>query len=128
MSNNIFLSTTCFNKDSLEEIIKISRYNGITNLEISGGLEFINEKKLLDLFEKNIDINFRFHNYFPIPRNPFVINLASKKTSGRVLFLLAIAHLLLCSSFAPPAIHPPPLLYHISLIFIHVARRDTGAA
>lgn len=83
MSNNIFLSTTCFNKDSLEEIIKICRNNGITNLEISGGLEFINEKKLLDLFEKNIDINFRFHNYFPIPRNPFVINLASKKTSER---------------------------------------------
>jgi len=80
MSNNIFLSTTCFNKDSLEEIIKISRGNGITNLEISGGLEFIDEKKLVDLFEENIDINFRFHNYFPIPKNPFVINLASNKT------------------------------------------------
>ena len=83
MSNNIFLSTTCFNEDSLEEIIKISRNNGITNLEISGGLEFIDEKKLLELFEKNIDINFRFHNYFPIPKNSFVINLASEKTAKK---------------------------------------------
>ena len=81
MSNNIFLSTTCFNKSCLEEIIKISRSNGITNLEISGGLEFIDENKLVDLFEENIDINFRFHNYFPIPKNSFVINLASEKTA-----------------------------------------------
>ncbi len=81
MSNNIFLSTTCFNEDSLEEIIKISRNNGITDLEISGGLEFIDEKKLVELFEENIDINFRFHNYFPIPKNSFVINLASEKTA-----------------------------------------------
>jgi sugar phosphate isomerase/epimerase len=80
MSNNIFLSTTCFNNNSLEEIIKISKENGITNLEISGGLKFIDEKKITDLLEKNIDINFRFHNYFPIPKNPFVINLASKET------------------------------------------------
>ena len=81
MSNNIFLSTTCFNEDSLEEIIKISRNNGITDLEISGGLEFIDEKKLVEIFEENIDINFRFHNYFPIPKNSFVINLASEKTA-----------------------------------------------
>ena len=83
MSNNIFLSTTCFNKNSLEEIIKISRSNGITNLEISGGLEYIDEKKLVDLFEKNTDINLRFHNYFPIPKRSFVINLASEKTAEK---------------------------------------------
>ena len=81
MSNNIFLSTTCFNKNSLDEIIKISRSNGIKNLEVSGGLQYIDEKKLVDLFEKNNDINFRFHNYFPIPKNSFVINLASEKTA-----------------------------------------------
>ena len=36
MSNNVFLSTTCFNKNSVDEIIKISRSNGIKNLEVSG--------------------------------------------------------------------------------------------
>lgn len=83
MSNNIFLSTTCFKNDNLEEIIKISKDNGITNLEISGGLKYIDEKKLSDLIEKNNDINFKFHNYFPIPKIPFVLNLASKKTSQK---------------------------------------------
>lgn len=83
MSNNIFLSTTCFKNDNLEEIIKISKDNGINNLEISGGLKYIDEKKLSDLIEKNNNINFRFHNYFPIPKIPFVLNLASKKTSQK---------------------------------------------
>ena len=81
MSNNIFLSTTCFNNNSLEEIIKISIENGIYNLEISGGLQYIDEYKLEKIFEKNTKINFRFHNYFPIPKNSFVINLASEKSA-----------------------------------------------
>ena len=83
MSNNIFLSTTCFKNDSLEEIIKISRENGIYNLEVSGGLKYLDLKKLQKIFEKNTDINFRFHNYFPIPKNPFVINLASERTADK---------------------------------------------
>ena len=82
MSNNIFLSTTCFNYDCLEEIIKISKENGVYNLEISGGLKYLDPNKYEEIFEKNKEINFRFHNYFPIPKNSFVINLANEKTAN----------------------------------------------
>ena len=49
--NNIFLSTTCFNNNSLESI-KISIENGIFNLEISGGLQYIDENKLEKYLKK----------------------------------------------------------------------------
>ena len=74
--NKIFVSSSCFKTRKLEDIIDICERNEILNLEISGNIKYIPLTKLIDIFQKYKHFNFRFHNYFPIPRVPFVINLA----------------------------------------------------
>ncbi len=85
MKNKIFLSTTCFNSKNLIEILNTCRINEITNLEISGNIDYLNDKNLIDLFDEYEDINFRFHNYFPVPKKHFVLNLAHNETKKKSL-------------------------------------------
>ena len=80
MTNNIYLSTTCFKKDSLEEIINICKDHNISNLELSGNLKYLDDDDLNKLLNDS-NFNFRFHNYFPIPKEPFIINIASPQTA-----------------------------------------------
>ena len=74
----IFVSSSCLKKkyikDSVEELAK----NGFQNIELSGGTEYYEnfEKDLLELKYK-YKLNYRCHNYFPPPKLPFVLNLAS---------------------------------------------------
>lgn len=74
----IFISTSCVKnikiKDSVEELAS----NGFKNIELSGGTENYDgfEYDLLDLKEK-YNLHYRCHNYFPPPKKPFVLNLAS---------------------------------------------------
>ena len=74
----IFISTSCVKhrkiKDSIEELAS----NGFKNIELSGGTEYYEnfEHDLLELKEK-YSLNYRCHNYFPPPKRPFVLNLAS---------------------------------------------------
>ena len=49
--------------------------NGISAVELSGGAYC--ESLLDDLLKWKGAIDFRVHNYFPPPKNPFVFNLAS---------------------------------------------------
>lgn len=52
--------------------------NGIKNIELSGGTDYYEgfEEDLLRLKDK-FDLNYICHNYFPPPKDPFVVNLAS---------------------------------------------------
>ena len=74
----IFVSTSCVKnkkiKDSVEELANA----GFKNIELSGGTVFYEnfENDLLELKEK-FNLNYRCHNYFPPPKKPFVLNLAS---------------------------------------------------
>jgi len=74
----IYISTSCVKhrkiKDSIEELAS----NGFKNIELSGGTEYYEnfEHDLLELKEK-YSLNYRCHNYFPPPKRPFVLNLAS---------------------------------------------------
>ncbi len=74
----IFVSSSCLKKkyirDSVEELAK----NGFQNIELSGGTEYYEnfEKDLMELKYK-YELNYRCHNYFPPPKIPFVLNLAS---------------------------------------------------
>jgi sugar phosphate isomerase/epimerase len=74
----IFVSTSCVKnkkiKDSVEELANA----GFKNIELSGGTVFYEnfENDLLELKEK-YNLNYRCHNYFPPPKKPFVLNLAS---------------------------------------------------
>lgn len=74
----IYVSTACVRhkniKDSVLELVN----NGFFNIELSGGTNYYKsfEDDLVGLKE-TYNINFRCHNYFPPPVQPFVLNLAS---------------------------------------------------
>lgn len=71
----IYISTGGFHKQSASETALSFWEYGIDNVELSGGKSTDdNLEKLLTLSEK---INFQVHNYFPPPKIPFVLNLAS---------------------------------------------------
>ena len=71
----IFASTGGFSHVSASRTAQSFLENDITNIELSGGTFCPNQiselKKLTTL------ASFQPHNYFPPPRHPFVLNLAS---------------------------------------------------
>lgn len=76
--NNIFISSTSIKKNSIFDIITDLSNSGIFNIELSGGSDYSeNCLKLLQDFKKTGHFNFILHNYFPVPKNSFVLNLAS---------------------------------------------------
>jgi len=72
----IFVSTNAFNSKSIENILESALLNGLKNIELSSNLTYCNNVYKLLLKHKN-DLNFLIHNYFPAPREPFMLNLAS---------------------------------------------------
>jgi sugar phosphate isomerase/epimerase len=75
----IYVSTGGFRNLSLKEsVLKLSSH-GIKRIELSGG-KYLNVIKIKTFLKKNKEINFCFHNYFPVPKKKFVINLATANT------------------------------------------------
>lgn len=75
--NNIFVSTACLKGDkSYDRVINEFLDNGIKNIELTGVHPYTEnnelEKILLNYISKGI--NFTFHNYFPPPKEPIVLN------------------------------------------------------
>lgn len=74
----IFISSTSSKKRKLREAIVELAQEGFKNIELTGGTEY--EPQYLDILlelKNKYLLNFRVHNYFPIPEKPFVLNLAS---------------------------------------------------
>ncbi len=67
-------SSTAFRGHSIEEIIQIAEEANLA-LEFSSGLPY--RENMEDLF-LNASMERLPHNYFPAPRHPFVLNLASR--------------------------------------------------
>tara|TARA_B100001063_G_C16777560_1_gene566924 strand:+ start:425 stop:1288 length:864 start_codon:yes stop_codon:yes gene_type:complete len=78
MSSEVFLSTGGFKNVKANKTIINYKKKNIFNIELSGGIydKDIN-KNLLSFKKKNPNIKFLIHNYFPPPKKPFVLNLAS---------------------------------------------------
>ena len=74
----IYVSSSCVKADRIGESVEILAVNGFNNIELSGGTEYYfgYEHELLKLQEK-YDLNYDCHNYFPPPKEHFVLNLAS---------------------------------------------------
>ncbi len=71
----IYISTGGFNKKSVIEVIKsLSQYD-INAFELSGGIYTENLESQLKILSNKF--KFTVHNYFPPPKKPFVLNLAS---------------------------------------------------
>jgi sugar phosphate isomerase/epimerase len=74
----IYVSSSCVQASKIGDSVKVLADLGFKNIELSGGTRFYPEYESdLDLLKNEYDLNFRCHNYFPPPRLPFVLNLAS---------------------------------------------------
>jgi len=86
----IFVSSSCIKnkkiKDSVEELAKA----GFKNIELSGGTEYYDGylEDLLELKNK-YSLHYTVHNYFPPPKEHFMINLSSLDD---VLYQKSIEH------------------------------------
>ncbi len=74
---NLFTSTACLKGDkSYDRVLNDFISNGITNIELTGVHPFMPIDKLeekINFFQKK-GANFTFHNYFPPPEKPIVLN------------------------------------------------------
>ncbi len=96
MKEKIFVSTT-FVKDGtpISEVLEICEKAKINNLELgSNHCWQINQRKTVCNFKSN---NYLVHNYFPVPKNNFVVNIASNNNNIRKRSIL---HAKNCINFA----------------------------
>ena len=72
----IYLSTGGFQKLTPQSVIQKFNEQGIKFIELSGG-KYVDQKKIIKFLKKRNDLSYSLHNYFPVPKKKFVINLAS---------------------------------------------------
>ena len=72
----IYISTGGFRNLKPQSIIKKFSSAGIKSIELSGG-SYDEVKKIIKFLKKNKNLDYSLHNYFPVPKKHFVINLAS---------------------------------------------------
>jgi sugar phosphate isomerase/epimerase len=72
---NIFISTGGYHDKTAFETATMFLENGITGIELSGGQH--DPQDLQNLKTLLPKANLQLHNYFPPPKEPFVLNLAS---------------------------------------------------
>ncbi len=74
----IYISSSCVKYNKIKDSVQDLVDNGFKNIELSGGTEYYDgfEDDLLKL-KKKYNLNYICHNYFPPPKEHFVLNLAS---------------------------------------------------
>jgi len=75
----VFVSTGAFGRMTVEEIIEAAASAGISQIELASGTRHDSGEGLALTLEaaRNNGYVFLVHNYFPVPAEPFVLNLAS---------------------------------------------------
>ncbi len=71
---SVYISTGGYNKNNIKLVLKKFKKNNINSVELSGG---IYDKDIYKNLIKKKNFKFQIHNYFPVPKKPFVLNLAS---------------------------------------------------
>lgn len=71
----IYFSTGGLSKKNLIQIFKLLENTNIRNIELTGGKFFSNTINILNFYKKKF--KYKFHNYFPVPKKKFIMNLAS---------------------------------------------------
>ena len=74
----IYVSSSCSKQKKIGAAIRELAEHGFQDIELSGGTEYYEgyEDDIFDLKEK-YNLNYLIHNYFPPPKEDFVLNLAS---------------------------------------------------
>lgn len=97
INTNIFVSTT-FAKDEskISQVLKICKEANILNIEL--GSNHVYERNFKKIIKK-YKFNYLIHNYFPVPKKSFVVNIASAKKNIRILSIKHIKKaILFCKS------------------------------
>lgn len=82
----IALSSTCLGNVDIKSLCEYAAANNIHSIELSANISFISDKELIKTLEMYTGrINFYIHNYFPAPKDSFVLNLAHPVTYERSL-------------------------------------------
>lgn len=77
----IFVSSACVKHERIRDSVEELASCGFKNIELTGGTAYYEgyEEDLLELRAK-YDLGYLVHNYFPPPKNDFILNLASRST------------------------------------------------
>ena len=74
----IYVSSSCVKKHNIAGVIQHLAESGIRNIELSGGTDYYDSiEHDLTVLKQKYHLQFACHAYFPPPKIPFVVNLAS---------------------------------------------------
>jgi len=73
----VFASSGAFCTKSMAEVVSAAAAHGINRVEFSSGMDWTPDVDGLLQRAKDAGIEFLLHNYFPAPKEPFVLNLGS---------------------------------------------------
>lgn len=90
----VYVSTGGYRDSKAEEISKSLMEEGIDSIELSGTMYHPEIISNLALLKKKI--NFQIHNYFPPPKIPFVLNLASEDSEVSKMTIEHMEHAIEC--------------------------------
>lgn len=77
-TQNIYLSSGAITAQNIDELIERCLVAGVHRIELASGLACdIVGLECLEAAKEAHDFSYLIHNYFPAPRDPFVLNLAS---------------------------------------------------
>src|SRR3989442_2260255 len=77
----LYVSTACLKGDkSIRRVVDACRRNGIDRIELTGvhGFMQLGELEKLLCRYREEGVQFTFHNYFPPPPDPLVLNFLSR--------------------------------------------------
>jgi len=90
---NIYLSTTfAKNNSKVSDILSVCKKENITNIELGSNHSY---EKNFDKIVKKYKFCYIVHNYFPIPKKSFVVNIASLDKKIRVQSLKHVKNAIL---------------------------------
>ena len=74
----IYISSACVKFKRIEDSVEYLHQQGFNNIELSGGTEYYDHDQLINNLKKlksRLGLNYIIHNYFPPPKNPFILNV-----------------------------------------------------
>ncbi|MBF0300616.1 MAG: TIM barrel protein [Oligoflexia bacterium] len=114
MSANVYFSSTCFEGNFFNtspSLHMLHKELECKNIELSGGSKYLAKEDIIKFLHilKQENYNFLIHNYFPPPKENFILNFAADKNMGfhNAMFLFVEA-LEMCALFNVPyySFHP----------------------
>lgn len=90
----IYVSSSCIRGDNIADIVRQMAENGLSNIELSGGTQYYDSIDTdLEILRQKYHLQYACHAYFPPPRDPFVVNLAS---CNNTIYHRSIDHYMHC--------------------------------